>query len=497
MGADGCLVDLQGFKPCVGLFDSPGWVRFPHVPADALQAAHSFGRPAFLQGGFGMVAHLGLIGVLGGRFRLIVAVLAFSTALSHAAEQRSQLVAEYAGTESCKECHEKQYNAFINSHHRKYVQVVTPETVIGDFTKNNVLKVGGHETRMIRRGDEFFVETVGSDGTRHEYRCQKTIGFHYKQRYQTTLADGRLYVLPVQWNRNEQRWVDYHGLAKHKPGSGGYWCDPERAVAVRCAGCHGTGIELRQSKKGFRPKIIEAEMSIGCEACHGPCATHVKYPKQKGFILSLKKLPAQRLVDVCGQCHVRGSDHVAGTAYPYLFRPGDRLLRKFAPVEPTIGKQTKNFWADGRAVKHHQQFIEFIKSSHYTKAGMTCVTCHDPHDLSLGSKPDVDEKGNGPCLSCHSELDGDKPLAAHTHHDTKREGSLCVNCHMPRLISNEQKMQLRHHGMSKPNPFKTIAWGSPNACNICHNKEKETPQQMIDAMKEWGIKPMNVRKAMP
>jgi len=440
-----------------------------------------------------MALHPRAIYAQGGRFLVIIAALAFSTALSHASEDRSQLVAGYAGTESCKGCHEKQYNAFIHSHHRKYVQAVTPETVIGDFTKNNVLKVGGHETRMIRRSDEFFVETVGSDGKRHEYRCERTVGHLYKQRYQTTLSDGRKYVLPVQWNRNQQRWVDYHGLAKYKPGSGGYWCDPERAVAIRCAGCHGTGIELEQSEKGFRPKVIGAEMYIGCEACHGPCAMHVSNPKRKHLIISLKKLSAQRLVDVCGQCHVRGRDHVAGTAYPYLFRPGDRLLRKFAPVEPTIGKQTRNFWADGRAVKHHQQYTEFIKSSHYTRAGMTCVTCHEPHGLSLTGKLGTHSRGNGLCLGCHSDLKGEKPLAAHTHHETKGKGSICVNCHMPKLISNEQPMQLRHHGMSKPNPLKTIAWGSPNACNICHNKEKETPRQMVDAMKKWGIEPMPVR----
>ena len=430
---------------------------------------------------------------------VVAALLTAAAAALGAAARDTRVGEEYAGTESCKECHKEQYRAFVKSHHRKYVQKATPATVIGDFARNNVLAAGGRQTRMMRRGDAFFVRTAGPDGRTREYRCEKTIGHYYKQRYETTLPDGRRYVLPVQWNRNQKRWVDYHGLGKAKPGSGDYWCDPERTIAVSCAGCHGTGVRLVRPAPGARPKVVEAEFTIGCEACHGPCAAHGKDEKNPEMIkaISLKRLPPQRQVDVCGKCHSRGKDPEAGTAYPSRFRPGDRVVRRFVLVEPVFGKKTRNFWPDGRAVRHHQQFTEFVQSAHYVKAGLTCITCHEPHErtgqgmlkLKAGAKP------NDLCLGCHTDLRGDAALKAHTFHDPAKEGGVCVDCHMPKLVSNEQPMQLHHHGTSIPNPRKTLLWGSPNACHICHHDEakNDTPQRMINAMQTWGIPPMPIK----
>ncbi|MFC1805910.1 multiheme c-type cytochrome [Planctomycetota bacterium] len=401
---------------------------------------------------------------------------------------------EYAGMEACKECHKEQYEAVAASLHRKYVQVATPETVIGDFETDNVLEVGGKKTTMIRRGGEFFVETTGPDGQLHEYRAEKTIGHHYKQRYETTLADGRRYVLPIQWNKNQKKWVDYHGLKKQKPGDGGYWCDPQRAIALKCAGCHGTGVRL----VGDPPRIEEAEFTIGCEACHGPCADHCKDEKNPELIkaISLKSLSPQRQTDVCGKCHSRGEDPDAGTGYPYTFHVGDRVQRRFELVEPTIGKKAKRFWPDGRASSHHEQFIEFVTSAHYVKAGMSCLACHENHATTeSGVLKDYGDHANALCVHCHENRKGDEALHAHTFHDPQGTGSVCVDCHMPKLVSNEQPFQLRHHGASKPNPNKALLWGAPDACSLCHyHKDKgATPQTMLDAMKKWGIEPLPIK----
>jgi len=402
----------------------------------------------------------------------------------------------YAGSEACKsqECHPGEYAAYMGSNHQKYVQIATPETVIGDFTENNVLEAGGKKTTMVRRGDQFFIETTGPDGKLHQYRVERTIGHFYKQRYSTTLADGRRYILPVQWNKNEKRWVDYHGLAKTKPGSGKYWCDLGRNTAMTCGGCHGTGIRL----EGDPPTLVEAEMSIGCEACHGPCAAHCKDEKNPDLIkaISLKNLSQQRQVDVCGKCHCRGKDPETKTDYPYGFLPGDRLLLRYAPVEPVIGKKTGRFWPDGRASGHHQQYIDFVKSAHYTKAGMTCTSCHENHATRpIGVRQIHDgQMPNDLCLACHENRRGDEALRKHTFHDPAREGAVCIDCHMPRLVKNEQPFQLRHHGASKPNPRKAIAWGAPDACSLCHyHKAKgDTPQAMLDAMANWGIPPLPI-----
>lgn len=432
-----------------------------------------------------------------------ISPLVLSLVLTACGKTQEEPLGGYAGVEACKDCHKEQHAAFVKSFHPRYVQAATPQTVIGDFETNNVLAAGGRETKMIRRGDQFFVQTAGPDGQLHEYRCEKVIGHHFKQRYETTLADGRRYVLPVQWNKNQKKWVDYHGLKKHRPGDGDYWCDPERAVAVRCAGCHGTGVALDRSRPDGRPRIVEADFTIGCEACHGPCADHAKDEKNADLIqaISLKSLSPQRQTDVCGKCHGRGRDPVAGTAYPLGFKLGDRLRRTFDLVEPTIGKKNKNFWPDGRALKHHQQYTEFVQSAHFTKAGMSCLACHTNHERKGEGMLTIEptQHPNDLCTACHENLKTHEALKKHTGHDPlndkEKEGTVCVDCHMPKLVANEQPMQLRHHGASSPNPYKTLLWDAPNACNMCHHDpaKHDTPQRMIDAMAKWGFPPMPIK----
>ena len=438
-----------------------------------------------------------------GLLRISPAILALLLAACGSPDEPPQATGGYAGTEACKECHAEQHRAFVASHHRKYVQTASPDTVIGDFATNNSLEAGDAGTTMLRRGDDFFVKTTGPDGALHEYRVEKTIGFHFKQRYETTLADGRRYVLPVQWNKNQKKWVDYHGLKKHKPGDGAYWSDPERGVATGCAGCHGTGVRLFRGGADGRPRIVEAECTIGCEACHGPCADHCRDDKNEDYIkaISLKGLSPQRRTDVCGSCHGRGQDPDAGTSYPHAFLPGSRLLRTFDLVEAVVGKKTGRFWADGRSSSHHQQYIDHVQSKHYTRAGMDCLACHTHHErkgqgmlaLEPGQRP------NELCTQCHEDLKANDALKAHTGHDPlddkEKDGTICVDCHMPKIVANEQPMQLRHHGISIPNPRKTLLWGTPNACNICHNDPatNDTPQRMIDAMTRWGFAPPAIK----
>jgi predicted CXXCH cytochrome family protein len=427
----------------------------------------------------------------------LVVVLAVSlpVAVLLAAGTGSALVDQYAGTESCKPCHPEQYGHFLESSHRKYVRPATTDTVGGDFVTNNILKAGDYDNTMTTRDGQFFVRTVGPDGKYREYRCESVIGFTYKQRYSTTLPDGRRYALPVQWNVHEKKWVDYHGLAREKPGTGHFWCDPETSLGLACAGCHFTGVDLLPVKGSHIPRVVAAEQTIGCEACHGPCKQHVDQPKDPAAVLSLRTLSAQRQVDLCGQCHSRGRDPQAGTEYPFLFRPGDRLAAKYALVEPLIGKTTDAFWADGQALQHHQQYTDYIASAHYLRAGMTCTACHDPHRRAQPAMVKV--AGNDLCLDCHTDFKGDDPLKNHTRHDPKKEGSACIPCHMPRIMKNETPMQTPTHTFWPPNPLKTIAWNTPNACSICHDgthkdAKQKTPQQVLEELVKWKNAPQPV-----
>ncbi|MCK5068845.1 MAG: hypothetical protein KAR16_15450, partial [Bacteroidales bacterium] len=85
---------------------------------------------------------------------------------SSAAEE---LAAEYMGRESCKTCHEKEYNLFQGSDHDLAMDVANEETVLGDF--NNVSFTHfGVTSRFYMSEGKFMVNTEGPDGTLEDYQ---------------------------------------------------------------------------------------------------------------------------------------------------------------------------------------------------------------------------------------------------------------------------------------------------------------------------------------
>ena len=71
-------------------------------------------------------------------------------------------------------------------------------------------------------------------------------------------------------------------------------------------------------------------------------------------------------------------------------------------------------------------------------------------------------------MPCHE--DKVKNPTEHTHHPAESEASKCISCHMP--MTAFARMNRSDHSMLPPAPSATMAYKSPNACNICH-KDKD------------------------
>jgi len=95
---------------------------------------------------------------------------------------------------------------------------------------------------------------------------------------------------------------------------------------------------------------------------------------------------------------------------------------------------------------------------------LDCIHCH----TSSGRYRFKKEKFNNACLPCH-EARVNNP-SEHTHHPAESEASKCISCHMP--MTAFARMNRSDHSMLPPTPAATIAYKSPNACNICH-KDKD------------------------
>jgi hypothetical protein len=76
-------------------------------------------------------------------------------------------------------------------------------------------------------------------------------------------------------------------------------------------------------------------------------------------------------------------------------------------------------------------------------------------------------KTNAACTQCHPQFAQPAQLTAHTKHSVTSSGSLCYNCHMPRIVYGIMSLH-RTHDINNPQPDETIKFNKPNACNQCH-----------------------------
>lgn len=429
---------------------------------------------------------------------LSIVMLISMTVLSHAGyiEETIDVIskAEYVGAERCLSCHEQIYFSWLSTLHPYKVRPATPNTVVGDFVKNNKLTikdikdvpgVSEYTSTMFTKDGKYFIKTVGPNGKEETYPIKYVLGGVWKQRYMTEFKNGAIHILPVQWNVATRQWVDYHGFKSAKPESGKYWSDKNRTWQYQCGSCHSTGVKINYdaSKDTFNTKV--ADHGISCEACHGPGSIHATEPRYKktATIINTVKIPdARRAAQTCGQCHNRGTSVVETGAkigpkyYEYPngeagYLPG-MVLENFYNEKPGV-------WPDGSSRQHHQQYNDWAKSKH-ADAGVNCWDCHKVHGKGVISKHSLKEAGDKLCLSCHKVTD----KLMHGIHGAQS----CKECHMSKTAINAAKTgpsrgDIANHTFEVVSPAQSIKYGGvdkqPNACNACHYHSKDKPEDLL------------------
>ncbi|MBC8414481.1 hypothetical protein H8E50_12555 [bacterium] len=392
--------------------------------------------------------------------------------------------ANYVGAKKCSECHEKIYAGWKTTFHPYKFQDISPDVVVADFKKNNTLTIGDYTTKMERKGDDFFITTLGPDDKEHTYKALYTIGSVWKQRFVTEFPNGALHILPVQWNVKTQEWVDYHGLKKHKAGDGKYWSDGERTYQFKCSGCHNTGTEFSYDKATDQFTGTKwSDKGVACEACHGPGSKHIV---AEGSMLSETIVNPAKIYDparaamVCGQCHTRGSSTeklfgVQKTGYPHDYKPGGNLNFVY-DEKPGINP-------DGSSRQHHQQYIDWKGSTH-AQTGVQCWDCHYAHRQGNANRAQTKLPGSVLCKNCHTDV---KKKGVHGIHSTNN----CVGCHLAPAAKSATAGDIRSHSFKVIKPEETIKSGDkqPNSCNLCHYHKDDKPedlQKVLDNIKKTG-----------
>jgi predicted CXXCH cytochrome family protein len=129
------------------------------------------------------------------------------------------------------------------------------------------------------------------------------------------------------------------------------------------------------------------------------------------------------------------------------------------------------FWADGSPRLTAYEYQGMTRSKCFTAgklgARITCISCHSMHGGDPRGQLTHEKRTNAACTQCHEQFTTPAQLASHSKHGAGSAGSLCYNCHMPRIIYGVMSAHPTHH-ITIPRPDETVRFDKPNACNQCH-----------------------------
>jgi len=399
--------------------------------------------------------------------------------------------AKYIGRDRCKDCHQKEYNKWVGSHHDKAMDIATDSTVLGNFN-NTEFTFNGITSKFFKKDGKFFVRTNGPGGKIDDFEITHTFGYTPLQQYLIPFEKGRYQCLPIAWDTEKKQWFSLveavYGGEIPEPSDWLYWTNNGQNWNGMCAECHSTNLQ-----KNFNPETKEynttySEIDVSCEACHGPGSKHEEWANlpemarttdtNYDLVVKSSNITNQEYVDLCVYCHSRRSslgslDFTGGHAMDMVV---PRVL-------------DENYFPDGQILEEDYVFASFAHSKMFDND----IKCNDCHDVHSGERL---FEGNELCAQCHQS----EVYDSYDHHFHKKkgesgkalilddrtyevgEGALCVNCHMPGryYMGNDYR---NDHSLRVPRPDLTIEIGTPNACNQCH--ENETPKWAEKYITKW------------
>ena len=395
------------------------------------------------------------------------------TASTHAAA-----TATFVGSARCAECHAEEVRAWQGSQHQLAMQLPGDESVLGDFDDAS-FTYAGVTSSFQRRDGRYVVRTDGPDGELADFEVRYTFGVYPMQQYLLELPGGKLQALSIAWDSRPpqaggQRWFHLYPDERIDYRDELHWTRPAQNWNFMCADCHSTDVRKGYDASTDRYQTEYAEISVGCEACHGPGSAHLDWARDEGPD-PLRGLTVQfderrgvswrpdamtgkprrsqprtseREIEVCAQCHARRAQVAEG------YRPGQPFGDHYLPslLTPPL------YHVDGQQRDEVYIWGSWLQSRMHA-AGVTCSDCHDPHSQKLRVP------GNGVCAQCHEPAKYE--ARSHHGHAPGTTGTACADCHMPQntyMVIDPR----RDHSMRVPRPDLSVSLGVPNACNNCH-----------------------------
>jgi tetratricopeptide (TPR) repeat protein len=364
----------------------------------------------------------------------------------------------FTGSLECRSCHERFYGFWETSRHGKAMQPFTP-SLTGLRAPEGSIAAGGSSYEVHFEEDRGWVI---EDGNR-KYPIRHALGGKNVYYFLTPLERGRLQVLPVAYDVNQREWFDTTAsMVRHfadREDEAVLWRDRALTFNTSCHSCHVSQLSTNYDPETDSYRTTWVEPGINCETCHGPGAEHIEVCRAapEGTvpddlrIIQTSSFTNEQNDDTCAPCHAK--------MYPITdhFTPGDRYFDHFG----LLALEDPDFYPDGRDLGENYTLTHWRMNPCARSGQLSCLHCH----TSSGRNRHTGDEADNACMPCHEEYVADP--GAHSFHKAEQEGARCVGCHMPRTTF--ARMVRHDHSFLAPTPATTIAFGSPNACNICHD----------------------------
>ncbi len=392
-------------------------------------------------------------------------------------EQQVKQQKALAGSKTCRDCHEEFYKLWSTSWHGLAMQPYTAEFARANLTpQEDEVAIGKCKYRAEIGDGEGWVKETGPSSD-HNYPIAHVMGGKNVYYFLTPMDRGRLQVLPVAYDVHKKAWYDMAASGvRHFPDRRDEaldWTDRMFSFNTTCFNCHVSELSTNYDLATDTYHTIWAESGISCESCHGPGAEHARAmeagveislpspvsgegPGVRGHtskdikIIRTKEFSAEQINDMCATCHAKL------VPLSTSFLPGENFFDHYDLV--TLEHQ--DYYPDGRDLGENYTYTSWLMSPCVKSGKLDCNHCHTPS----GRMRYEGENSNQSCMPCHENYV--KNPADHGKHQPGSKGNDCIACHMP--MTRFAAMGRTDHSMQPPAPAASMAFKSPNACNLCH-----------------------------
>ena len=375
--------------------------------------------------------------------------------------------------EAALQCHQREHAEWQSSQHAVAMQEANDKTVLGDFD-GATFSHGGVTSTFYKKGRQVLGQRPKvPDGKLADFEIRYTFGVSPLAAVSDRAAErtpAGAWALPgtrARKMRAASAGLLSIPIASLTPGDPLHWTGIDQNWNYQCAFCHSTNLKKNYDPHADSFHTTWSEISVGCEACHGPASHHVAWASKtgdwqrfddpsKGFAASLDERKgvtwsmapsgtaarseprkSNKEIEACAACHARRQQFSDDLAQ------GHQLLDAFRPalLEPGL------YHADGQQRDEVYTYASFLQSRMHA-AGVTCSDCHNPHTQKLRAPA----MPSAPNATRPQTFD----TPTHHHHAAGSKGAECAACHMP--TTTYMVVDPRHdHSMRIPRPDRTLS----------------------------------------